>query len=560
MEDILAKINQHYHNRGVDSKSRYMELKGILQHYTIHESYEGCGADPEIIELLSGADLRSGDAIQAFFMKFGETFLQRSLDQFYTPCTISEFLGSLFLPCDSVLEPASGSGDLIMNIPAAAYHCYDRSEDAIELARLNFLLHGVPPTRCLFDARDTLLQPATPNFPIVITNPPFGVKTVEKRTSVLQQYQYGRDRKSQQLGVLFLEQSLRFLLDDGVLAIILPTGYLTNKTEEHVRRDLLVNHKLLGVFFLPDGTFKRSGTGVDTCLLIIQKTTVPPEDDYDIFVESIGAIGIQTNKKDTPPLYKKNPNTGELERDAAGKSVLENTLPDVARRFLSFMKGVTQQRFREPDGIDAEYVTAKRNDLLRNNASMNMKMYLRDFVNVQRKVLACPHFRLKDVVAKVKAGKQKVVKETEYIYLDISEIQKGTYTTTNRMRGWELPNRATYSVEPNDILLSKLKGKPSFCMISENGNDAKKIIATNGVFRLRIPDEQRRLMVFRYLFTDEFTHQFNTYTGGSIMANIKETDLLNHIVIPELSLQGLAAARNFVEHLQAAHRAFRALN
>jgi hypothetical protein len=44
------------------------------------------------------------------------------------------------------------------------------------------------------------------------------------------------------------------------------------------------------------------------------------------------------------------------------------------------------------------------------------------------------------------------------------------------------------------------------------------------------------------------------------MANIKETDLLNHIVIPELSLQGLAAARNFVEHLQAAHRAFRALN
>ena len=563
MEDILTKINQHYHNRGVDPKARYTALKGILQHYTIHESYEGCGADLEIIELLRGADLRSGDAIQAFFMKFGETFLQRSLDQFYTPCTISEFLGSLFLPCDSVLEPASGSGDLIMNIPATTYHCYDKSEDAIELARLNFLLHGVPPTRCLFDARDTLLEPVKTTFPIVITNPPFGVKTVEKRTSVLQQYQYGRDKKSQQLGVLFLEQSLRFLLDDGILAIILPTGYLTNKTEEHVRRDLLVSNKLLGVFFLPDGTFKRSGTGVDTCLLIIQKTTVPPEADYDIFVESIGTIGIQTNKKDTPPLYKKNPNTGQLERDASGEYVRENSLPDVARRFLSFIKAScmhTEPRFREPDGIDAEYVTAKRSELLRNNASMNMKMYLRDFVSVQRKVLASPHFRLKDIVAKVKGSKQKVTTEGEYTYLDISEIQRGAYTTTNQMRGWELPNRATYSVEPNDILLSKLKGKPSFCIISENVNDAKKIIATNGVFRLRIPDEQRRLMVFRYLFTDEFTQQFNTYTGGSIMANIKETDLLNHIVIPELSLQDLAAVRNFVDHLQAAHRAFRTLS
>ena len=86
----------------------------------------------------------------------------------------------------------------------------------------------------------------------------------------------------------------------------------------------------------------------------------------------------------------------------------------------------------------------------------------------------------------------------------------------------------------DDILLSKLKGTPSFCMISDSAAGSQRIIATNGVFRLRIVDEVKRLTVFRYLYKKEFTDQFNAYTCGSIMANIKESDLLNHIVIPEL--------------------------
>ena len=559
MEDVLSKLNQHYHNKGIDTKTRYTLLKRVFQYYILHESYEGCEADPEVIALLKTVDLRTGDAVQAFFMKFGETFLHRSLDQFYTPCTVSEFLGSLFSPCDSVLEPASGSGDLIVNVEAQSFHCYDKSADAIELAQLNLLLHGIAPTRCRFDTLDTLLRRAEPTFPLVITNPPFGVKTVEKRKTILDQYRYGQGRASQQLGILFLEQSLAYLQPDGILAIIIPTGYLTNQTEQFVREDLLTRYRILGVFLLPDGTFKRSGTGVDTSLLIIQNSFVPPTEDYRIFVESIGAIGIQTNKKDTPPLYKKDPASGATLLDAAGGPLRDNTLPNSAQRFLTFVSVRDSLGFRAPTVKDTAYATASRNELLQGGATMNMKVYMRDFIEIQKAIRSRGHFTLASIITKVKKGKKKIVKDAEHVYLDISEIQRGSYSRSNLLRGWELPNRATYTVEPNDILLSKLKGTPSFCMISDSAADSQKIIATNGVFRLRIANEVARLTVFRYLYRKEFTDQFNAYTAGSIMANIKETDLLNHIVIPELSLDELEATRNFVGHLQAAHQAFYAL-
>lgn len=558
MDDVLTKLNQHFHNRGIDTKARYTLLKSIFQYYIVYETYEGCeAADPEVVELLESVDLHSGDAIQAFFMKFGETFLHRSLDQFYTPSTISEFLGSIIAPCSTVLEPASGSGDLVTKIEAGTYHFYDRSEDAVELARLNMLLHGVAPARTVFDVRDTLSQRGEGAFSLVITNPPFGVKTVEKRRAVLDQYRYGKGRASQQLGVLFIEQALAHTEPDGIVTIIIPTGYLTNQSEAFMREDLLKSHRILGVFYLPDGTFKRSGTGVDTSLLIIQNTVVPSEEDYEIFVENIGTIGIQTNKKDTPPLYKKDAATGQVLLGADGLATKDNSLPEIAARFLTFVKG--NERFRAPSVEDTTYVVAKRSDLNRSGATMNMKLYFRDFVQIQRGVRGGAHFILGAVVAAVKKGKKKIQKEGEYVYLDIAEIQRGSYSTKNVMRGWELPNRASYAVEPNDILLSKLKGNPSFCMMSDTAADSQKIIATNGVFRLRIPDETKRLTVFRYLFTKEFTDQFNAYTGGSIMANIKETDLLNHIVIPELRLEELEAVRKFVGHLQAAHLAFQTL-
>jgi type I restriction enzyme M protein len=559
MEKTLEGLNQHFHNKGIDQKARYETLKGIFQYYAKHRTYEGCPADKEVLDMLESMDYTSSDTIQAFFMKFGETFLHRSLDQFYTPCTISLFLGSLFAKCSSVLEPASGSGDLILGVESDSYHCYDTSKDAIELAELNFLLHGKPADICHFSVQDSLAIKGKPTFPLVITNPPFGVKTIENRPAVLKQYSFTQGKTKQQLGLLFIEQSLEYLKEKGILAIIIPTGYLTNNSEQDIRKALLENYRIVGVFFLPDGTFKRSGTGVDTSILIIQKQKVPSTKDYKIFVENIETIGIQTNKKDTPPLYRRDPLTGKFIADSAGKHVRENSLPDVAQRFLTFAKAEKLSGFKPPTSSDKTYVTATRNELLENGATLNVKIYLREFVEIQRKIREGAHFSLAGILTNG-TKKKKTIDSERYVYLDISEIQRGTYTQNNVLPGWDLPNRATYSVQKNDILLSKLKGTPSFCMIHEDGTEADRIIATNGVFRLRISDEVKRLTVFRYLFSDNFTKQFNAYTGGSIMANIKEEDLLNRIVFPELTEEALANARTYLHHLEGAHKAFKTFN
>jgi type I restriction-modification system DNA methylase subunit len=62
------------------------------------------------------------------------------------------------------------------------------------------------------------------------------------------------------------------LLKENVLFIILPSGYIGNKNKTYTElRKFILQYKVLGIFELKN-TFKRSGTGVNTALLIIQKT------------------------------------------------------------------------------------------------------------------------------------------------------------------------------------------------------------------------------------------------------------------------------------------------
>jgi type I restriction-modification system DNA methylase subunit len=76
------------------------------------------------------------------------------------------------------------------------------------------------------------------------------------------------------------------LKENGVLFIILPSGYIGNKNKTYTElRKFILQYKVLGIFELPKNTFKRSGTGVNTALLIIQKTEC--KCPYEIFISSI---------------------------------------------------------------------------------------------------------------------------------------------------------------------------------------------------------------------------------------------------------------------------------
>ena len=54
---------------------------------------------------------------------------------------------------------------------------------------------------------------------------------------------------------------------------------------------------MLAILSLPQNCFSRSGTGVSTHLLIIEKTKTKIDESYDILIEDVSEIGYDLHKK-----------------------------------------------------------------------------------------------------------------------------------------------------------------------------------------------------------------------------------------------------------------------
>ena len=116
-------------------------------------------------------------------------------------------------------------------------------------------------------------------FQVVLCNPPFGTKILEKRPEVLSRFSMGHEwkldddgllvetehiRKQQQTGILFTELCVGLAESGGRVGIILPNGYLGNKGADYValREWLLCHTRVVGVVAFPRFTFKKSGADV----------------------------------------------------------------------------------------------------------------------------------------------------------------------------------------------------------------------------------------------------------------------------------------------------------
>src|SRR5690606_26268240 len=115
-------------------------------------------------------------------------------------------------------------------------------------------------------------------FSVVLCNPPFGTKIVERRDEVLRKFDMGHKwefadgrvrqtedvRASQQTGILFAELCVKQVRPGGRVGIILPNGYLGNRSAEYVAlREWLLRHtRIVTVMAFPRFTFKKSGADV----------------------------------------------------------------------------------------------------------------------------------------------------------------------------------------------------------------------------------------------------------------------------------------------------------
>ncbi|ATZ17822.1 restriction endonuclease subunit M [Mesoplasma melaleucae] len=477
--------------------------------------------------------------IQSFFMKFGAIFLKKDLAQYYTPIPIVKFISSLLkvTNSDRIIDPAGGSADFLVgilekyknskikNLIKENLHYWDISEDALKVAFINMVLHGDGRTN--IEQLDSIEKWNYKNeqFDFVITNPPFGSKTKwEKDPKIMKHYELASEKENQQLGILFLERSINLLKANGILVIILPSGYLNNSSLKYIR-EFCINYRIVADISLPEGSFKGAETGVKTDILIIKKQKI--KDDYRIFVSAPQKLGFDFKSKKLPSIYKRDIKTGKYILDEYNKEILDSDLENVISEFKKFAYDSNLTEF-EQENINIKYNFLLKSELV-NDPMLTLKpeLYLNSYRNHMTEIgkNTVSLRELKDSgYCDIEIQKNETIKLVEgkmYSYIDISEAKKGDYSLDNKLHHWEIKNigRASQAAETNDIFLSYLLGsKDKFFLMLEKNTD--NIVVTNGMYRIIISDEIVRLSFYNFLFTNSFSLQFNALSTGHIQTNI----------------------------------------
>lgn len=525
---LITKINQLFHNAGINQENRLNLLINILKN-----NIENINKNltEEIKLLIDEIDYTNKDLVQEMFMNIGSKYTKFKLDQFYTPLTLSQFICS-FMNNDSTniaIDPAGGTGDLLLYYNGKK-EIWDIDENALKLCEFNYELNKQ--TNYNLYCKNSLIdfEEGTKNtgYTYTVMNPPFGSNTIITEKNILDKFVLGKNKKKQEIGILFLELGLKILKENGILFIILPAGYVGNKNNIYSElRNYILQYQILGLFELPKNTFKRSGTGVNTVLLIIQKTLY--KKPYEIFISSIENIGYDLSKKNTPIIYKTNNIDGNIIYNNTGCPIRNNDLIQLSFNFKGFCKKNNIKNINITDEGNAEKETSNYEYIMSNDLEqeiMDIKRYTNIYKNVIKSIKTTEKYTNVIKFSKIIKTITKIENTKKYKYIDIGEINTPLYTY-KEMYGWELPSRAKYTVKKYDILISKLEGNISYCVIL---NDYDNIIATNGVVVLRPNDMNSLYILFSNIMKKEFKIQHKSLTTGSIMASLTEQDIGNILI------------------------------
>ncbi len=528
------------------------------------------------------------NVIQSFYMKFAKGLYKWDLAQFFTPPTVTDFIVDVLNPQfgEHIKDPACGSADFL----TAAFHkrrdidpqyadCIwgtDNSENAVQVAVLNMLLNGDGKSN--IKEVDSLehVDEDRDRYDIMVCNPPFGIRIAEKRSEVLHKFELGYEwtwdpsknrfqklnklLSAQETGLLFTEVCvLQAKPDHGRIGIILPNGYLANRSKKYrVFREWLLRHtRIAAICSFPRFTFKTSGADVSASVVYLEKRAIPlvhPEDDanYHITIQMIENVGWNLGDKKAAPRYQRHPEDGSYivgedgERllDADFASVLDDLRHSAAiSDFPWLVAGLTL-----PQNASAGWSIPIKDVLTDSEYTMDPKRHCRK-VNVLRQAIAAQtYFPLGDVIEfvpeKTATNGHRVRKtnQTVYHYVEIQDIGFGDYKTTD-YRGWELPDRARHFAEPKDLYVGSIWGSVSkWCLIPR---EVTNVVVTNGCHRMRMkPGMEHHLVdVVAFLCSEAYSVQMRAFARGSDgLAEITEDDT-RKVWIPKL----LPPERNILE-------------
>ena len=533
------------------------------------------------------------NVVQTFYMKFAKDFYKWDLAQYFTPTTITDFIIDVINPKfgEHICDPACGSADFLVAAfrklreynpgHADCVWGFDNSDNAVQVAVLNMVLNGDGKTNVVKqDSLDNVKNNAN-RFNVVTCNPPFGTKIVERRPAILKQFDLGfewiqkngswiiNDKallQSQEMGILFIETCVALCKPGDRIAIILPNGYLGNKSSKyHILRQWLLKHtRIAAIVAFPRFSFKTSGADVSASVLFLEKRHAElvsfDDENYPIAIEVIEKVGWDAGNKTAKPVFERNADDGGI-LIVNGEPVLDCDFPNALHRIRnSNAANVFPWLIDNEDFVSdhSGWTVPARMVYQDEYLTIDPKRLTKKFVILKNQLCKMPHKLLSEMVVFLAdnlsstGNRQKRSASKRYGYIELSKMSQGEYQV-DYYKGWELPDRAKHYAEPGDIYFGSIWGSAiKWCVIAKNTKD---VYVTNGCFRCRMkPGYENYLTdLLAYMNSEGWGIQMRAMARGSDgLAEISETDAAQTI-IPLLDSKTRETLQPYVDNLMNGH-------
>jgi type I restriction enzyme M protein len=502
------------------------------------------------------------DAKGLAFQKFLASTEKADRGQFFTPEPVINFCVEFLQPQphEKIIDPTCGSGGFLFSAYQYLLDNFQTSKQEIipnlfgidinktivKIAKMKLLLEcntslNIIAQNSLEDLDELALcfrQPIENQMDIVLANPPFGTLGKITNEKLLRKYELGYKWQGENTNyfktktlhtgqtpeILFIERCLQLLKEGGRMAIVLPNGMFENPSLEYLRIFIKQKARVLAVVNLPQETFIPFGTGVKTSILFLQKET---EKDLSqkVFFGRVTKLGYQGNKNGTA-IYKKD-EFGNLLKDKNKEPILDEDFSKIIQAYKIFQQTnevETENSFLFPVAelngrFDFDYYAPENRKLLNKLKNLNA-------------------LKLADLCEIVKVKSKKLAQANETVdYIELSDINTHSYEIINATSYLvhELPSRASYEVQENDILTAVAgnsigTNKHATALVTKEYEGS---ICTNG-FRILRNCKIDLYYLLYYLRTEMFLKQVFMYRTGAAIPNISDHDLGRILVyLPE---------------------------
>lgn len=327
---------------------------------------------------------------QLVFYKFASQFSKADNAQFITPLQIIDFIVDIVNPKhnESIIDPTVGIADFLSvsyvksdgKLDDTNVYGMDIDEDMVKLATLNMLLNGDgnATIEAKSDGLGSILskfgddgkilelvsktesRPHNYNgnwdkrvdgkklkkFDIVLTNPPFGEARswipADSEKGIAECYELWNRYKQTKIdmGVIFLENAVRVLKENGRMAIVLSNSIASIDAHSEARKWLCENMRIVAIVDLPPNIFAEAG--VSPTIIFAYK---PPKKElekllksnYQVFSREIKKVGYEVKTKNKVKYfetqYKINSVTFEKEINTDGTAMLDEEFTETVKKF-----------------------------------------------------------------------------------------------------------------------------------------------------------------------------------------------------------------------------------